>query len=93
MLVLRASPDVSLWMIGEADCGDRQRAAMSVACGQFQKKGEHGQKDRVSECEDELKRYVRHASDLVGLCSDLCKENLLRSMCCFSACGEFEEQR
>jgi len=23
---------------------------------------------------------VRHASDLVGLCSDLCKENLLRSL-------------
>ena len=50
---------------------------MSWARGQFQKKREHGQKDRISERKDELKRYVRHDSDLVGLIGDLGKDNFL----------------
>ena len=53
---------------------------MGMACGQIQKKREQGEKDRISERKDELKRYVRHASDLVGLSGDLGKENFLRSL-------------
>src|SRR6478672_5941596 len=80
MLALRASPDIPLQMIGEADCIDRQGAAMSVARGQFQKKREHGEKDRISERKDELIRYVRHDLDLIRLNGDLGKENFLRSL-------------
>ena len=53
---------------------------MSVACHQFQQAREHREKDRISERKDELKRYVRHDSDLVGLSGDLGKENFVRSL-------------